>query len=150
SMFDAEVHWYSPPNVFKQRDLKPALTKAEGAENSVQALAISVPRRPDTQNLPSDPLWAGLTYPLDATGYDLTSAQFIEIWVNDSRDSGRIRDRQVKLNIDIGRVSEDQMRSPDKPPNGKLDSEDFNRDGQLNEGEDVGLDQTQTADETTL
>jgi hypothetical protein len=145
-MKNAEVRWFTPINPVKERDLKPRLSKAEGAENSRQVLAISVPRRP-AGALPTDSLWAGLTYPLDLNGYDLSGAQFIELWVNDFRDFQRIRDPQVRLHVDVGRVSEDQMRSPDRLPNRLLDTEDTNRDDQLNEGEDVGIDRAPNGQE---
>ena len=146
---NAEVHWFSPVNSIKERDLKPALTDAQGAKNAHQSLAISVPRRPTKASL-DDTLWVGLTYPLDPAGLDLSRSQFIEVWVNDFRDSKvrglGIPGTGVKLHIDLGTVSEDEQRSPDVPPNGKLDTEDKVKDNQLTvtEGnnEDTGLDGT--------
>ena len=75
---NAELHWYSPPASVKEKDLKPTLTEAEGANNSRQVLALSIPRRPITQTDPNRRLWAGLTHPLDVNGLDLTRAQFID------------------------------------------------------------------------
>jgi len=162
---DTEIEWYSPPNAVKEHELNPILTDAQGGSNSHQVLALSLPRRPTftapglvpgINNSPNDPdtLWAGLTYLLDPVGIDLTRSKFIEIWVDDFRDhhlggsllEPRVRGRHVKLHIDIGAVSEDQMRSPDVPPNGALDSEDRPpRDNQLNvssdeTSEDTGFD----------
>ncbi len=162
---NAEIHWYYPTSVVKERDLNPDLTDAEGGGNSRQVLALSIPRRPTRNNIfepashlipagdpPSpgpvggspraDTLWAGLTYPLDRAGIDLSRAQFIDLWVDDfndwhrggaaSRAEPRVRGFNVKLHIDVGIVSEDEMRAPDEPPNGKLDSEDQPpRDNQL-------------------
>ncbi len=154
----AETHWYSPPAAIKEKELKPNLTQAQGAENPHQVLALSVPRRPtsavnpDTNPFDFDTLWAGVTYPLDAAGLDLSRSQFIEVWVNDFNDEHvpgapepRIRGRNVKLHIDLGRVSEDEVRSPDRSPDGLLNSEDKPlRDNLLTvtEGnnEDTGLD----------
>lgn len=149
-----ELHWYTPPSVVKEGDLKPNLTDAQGRQNPRQTLALSVPRRPTTAvNTPGneDSMWVSLTYLLDPVGFDLSRAQFIDLWVNDFRDyhSGalrpRIRGRNVKLHIDLGRVSEDQMRAPNRLPNGLLDTEDRNRDNQLtvtsSYDEDTGLDQ---------
>jgi hypothetical protein len=142
-VYNAEVHWYSPPNAVKEHDLKPTLSQAEGGENSHQVLAISVPRRPLTAHNDFvggdyDSLWAGVTYLLDPVGLDLSRSQFIELWVNDFNDmhaihnpEPRVRGRHLRLHIDVGRVSEDMQRAPDEPPNGVLDSEDRNRDGQL-------------------
>lgn len=149
---NAELRWYQPPNVVKEVDLKPTLTEAQGSRNPRQVLALTVPRRPLTSRA-ADTLWAGLTYPLDQVGLDLSRAQFIEIWVNDFRDQHRargdsiprIRGDGVKLHIDLGVVSEDQMRAPNRPPDGRLQSEDqFPRDRQLvvagTKDEDTGYD----------
>ncbi len=149
----AEIAWYSPPSAIKERELNPDLSDAQGGNNSRQVLALSVPRRPTQGNVPaSDSLWAGLTYPLDAVGLDLSRAQFIELWVNDFNDhhvpsapAPRVRRNRVKLHIDLGVVSEDQIRAPNVPPNGILDSEDRPpRDNQLSvsggNNEDTGLD----------
>ena len=43
---NAELHWYSPYSVIKERELKPTLTQAQGGDNSRQVLAFSIPRRP--------------------------------------------------------------------------------------------------------
>jgi Motility related/secretion protein len=147
---DAEIHWFSPINTVHERDLKPSLTNAQGAQNSRQVLALSLPRRPTTVTDPAAPLWAGLTYLLDPTGLDLTRSQFIELWVDDFRDFhngsqvDRVRGKHVKLHIDLGAVSEDQQRAPNIPPNGLLDTEDANHDNQLvvndEENEDTGVD----------
>ena len=109
---NAEVHWFSPYSFVKEWDLKPTLSQAEGGNNSRQVLAISVPKRPQFAKM-DDELWVGLTYPLDINGIDLSKSQFIELWVDDFNDAQRIRNRDVKLHIDLGVVSEDQMRSSD-------------------------------------
>jgi hypothetical protein len=142
---NAELRWYSPPSFVKERDLKPNLTDAQGARNPRQVLCLSVPRRPrgvadDTR------LWAGVDYMLDAVGLDLSRSQFIELWVNDFNDQhatdgkGRVRGRRVRLHVDLGTMSEDQMRSPNYPPNRVLDTEDKARDNVLTVDEDTGLD----------
>jgi hypothetical protein len=137
---NAEIHWYTPYAVVKERDLKPGLTDAQGGQNTHQVLAISVPREPTVPpRAVGDKLWSGLTYSLDQSGLDLTKAQFIELWVNDFKDA-RLR-AGAKLRIDLGSVSEDQMRAPDDPPNGILDTEDKEpRDNQLVVDEDTGID----------
>jgi hypothetical protein len=155
---NAEVHWYTPLNAVKERELKPNLNDAQGAQNSRQVLAISVPRRPPAPwAAPGDPLWVGLTYPLDAVGLDLSRAQFIELWVNDFRDETkvpRIAGGSLKLHVDVGVVSEDQRRSPGVSPARFLDSEDLlPRDNQLTvtdqNNEDTGLDGKLNADGET-
>jgi Motility related/secretion protein len=152
---NTEVRWYSPLNAVKERDLKPSLTDGQGAQNTRQVLALSLPRRPaDWPNPATQPLWAGLTYVLDPIGVDLSKSQFIDLWVDDFNDfhdptaagsSPRVRGNHVKLHIDLGVVSEDQMRAPNVLPNGHLDTEDTNNDGQLTvtdqNNEDTGTDQ---------
>jgi hypothetical protein len=159
-VLNAEVHWFQPPTGIKEKDLRPTLEQSQGADNNHQALAISVPRRPTGSEAPdlspTDSLWVSLTYPLDAVGLDLSRSQFIELWVNDFNDrhtgtlAPRVRGRGVKLHIDVGRVSEDQMRAPKAEPNGKLDTEDRNLDGQLSvvdtDYEDTGYDGTVSLD----
>src|SRR5262249_19657842 len=123
---NAEINWFTPISAVKEGDLKPNLTPAEGSQTTHTSLAISLPRRPRNAS-PDDTLWAGLTYPLDAQGLGLARPQFIELWVNDLRDSlerAQSPNRFMKLHVDLGLVSEDQMRSPDVPPNGKIDTED--------------------------
>jgi len=150
---NAETHWYAPPSYVKEKDLKPNLSDAQGAKNPHQSLAITAPRRPSGA-APGASLWAGITYPLDQVGLDLSQSQFIELWVNDFFPAGaspgthRIRGRHVRLHIDLGTVSEDQMRSPDVAPNDSLDTEDqAPRDNVLIEREDTGLDGLFAADE---
>src|SRR5262245_41429648 len=117
---------------------------------------MSVPRTPKRLQ-PGAKMWAGLTYNLDAVGLDLSRSQFIELWVsdwNDHHDQGagrvpRVRGDgaftpSVKLHIDLGTVSEDQMRAPNRPPNRALDTEDRNKDNQPvvigGTSEDTGVD----------
>ena len=146
TLHNAELHWYSPPNYVKERDLKPNLSDAQGARNPRQVLCLSVPRRPRDAVSDSTRLWAGVDYTLDQVGLDLSRSQFIELWVNDFNDrhandgKGRVRGRHVKLHVDLGAMSEDQMRSPDQLPNGLLDTEDKARDNVLTVDEDTGLD----------
>lgn len=156
---NAELRWYQPPNYVHEEDLKPTLSQAQGGRNFRQALALTVPRRPSGAAL-TDTMWAGLTYPLDQVGIDISRSQFIELWVNDFRDQHRalgdvvprIRGDQVKLHIDLGVVSEDQMRAPNRLPDGLLQSEDkIPRDHQLvvsgDNDEDTGFDGLETGDE---
>jgi hypothetical protein len=151
----AEVHWYSPYSAVKERELKPTLTDPQGAQNNRTVLAMSIPRRPltsDSNPATLDSLWAGLTYVVDPIGIDLSKAQFIELWVNDYNDFHapaaqvpRVRGRRARLHIDLGTVSEDQMRAPDLRPDNAINTEDrFPPDNQLDatpgNNEDTGLD----------
>jgi hypothetical protein len=125
--------------VVKERDLNPSLTGAQGGGNSRTVLALSVPRRP-LSAAPTDSLWASITYQVDAQGLDVSRTVFIEVWVNDWRDPA-IRRPGAELHVDLGTVSEDQMRAPNEPPNARLDTEDQQpRDVQLDLTEDTGVD----------
>ena len=154
TLHNAEIHWYSPPNFVKERDLKPNLSDAQGARNPHQVLCLSVPRRPREASADAR-LWAGVDYMLDPVGLDLSRSQFIELWVNDFRDQhaadglGRVRGRHVRLHIDLGTMNEDQMRSPDVLPNRLSDTEDKSRDNQITVDEDTGLDGVMDPDNVT-
>ncbi len=172
---NAEVHWYVPVNtsgtnsdgLIREKDLRPKLSQAQGSENVRTVMGISIPRMP-AGFAPDDSLWAGLTYNLDAVGLDLSRSQFIELWVNDWNDHHnpdvrmpRVRGNgtnvpSVKLHIDLGRVSEDQMRAPNRLPNARIDTEDRRpRDNQLTvigeDSEDTGIDgQTDTGEQAAV
>ena len=144
---NGELRWYAPPGYVEERDLKPNLTDAQGGRNPHQVLCLSVPRRPRSAPSDSTRLWGGVSTLIDQAGLDLSRAQFIELWVNDFNDLhdpgdglARVRGRHVRLHVDVGSLSEDQMRSPDRTPNGLLDTEDLVRDNVLTEDEDTGVD----------
>lgn len=175
TLANAEVRWFSPVNtrgtsadndLVRERDLRPRLTDGQGAQNVRTVLGLSVPREPSSFNPTTQRMWAGLTYSLDPVGLDLSRSQFLEIWVNDWNDhhdptfrDPRVRgdgtpNSSVKLHIDLGRVSEDQMRAPNRPPNGRIDTEDQPpRDNQLTvtgqSTEDTGLDGIENPAERT-
>jgi hypothetical protein len=168
--WNAEVHWFVPVNsqgnpsdeeLVRERDLRPKLSDAQGGQNVRNVLAISVPKKPNpdltTGFVDGDTMWVGLTYNLDNVGIDLSRSQFIELWVNDWNDhhdpafrAPRVRGdgtpgSSVKMHIEIGKVSEDQMRAPNRPPNRRIDTEDqVPRDNQLTvvgeTNEDTGID----------
>lgn len=154
----AEIHWYPVSTVIKEKELKPTLTDAQGANNQHTVLALSVPRFPHSAQ-PTDSLWFGLTYPLDKTGVDLSRSQFIEFWLDDFRDRHhapqdsipRIRGQKVRMHIDLGIVSEGMLRAPNERPDSTLHTEDRVRDGQLTVAgsinEDTGYDMLLDAQE---
>jgi hypothetical protein len=92
--------------------------------------------------------WHGLTQVLSWLGEDFTEMQYIEMWVKDcpgeqdkctqQRALAEALSKEIK--IDLGTVSEDAMWDPFSLPNEKLDTEDRNRNGALDLGEDTGLD----------
>ena len=174
-LLNAEVRWFQPFNPnggkieeewhMRERDLRPKLVQGQGAENLRTTMGISVPRVP-SGFVTGDKLWTGLMYTLDPVGLDLSRSQFIEVWVNDwndhhegptGPDTRLVRRRGksgggVRLHIDLGRVSEDQMRAPNREPNGFIDTEDRKpRDNQLavigDDTEDIGIDNLKDASE---
>ena len=75
--------------------------------------------------------WGGFMKVLSSTANNLIeeNIEFIEFWLN-------IPDApsNLKLNIDLGQISEDVI------PNGKLDTEDKNGNDLVDDGEDTGID----------
>jgi hypothetical protein len=151
-----ELWWFSPRNSARESDFQPTLEAREG-DNTRQILRLRFfPRGATPDEKKSS--WAGVTQVLSTRGSDLSRAQFLDIWVNDHRQyrphPDLLQERRGKLVIDLGTVSEDAMwyrndpAHPEqfafRPPNGKLDTEDTNRDGRLDQGsnlnEDTGLD----------
>ena len=82
--------------------------------------------------------WGGMMKVLSGTANDLQAQniQYIEFWLNE---------QQVPANgniyIDLGRISEDVI------PNRVLDTEDKNNNGVIDQGEDVGIDGMNDAQE---
>ncbi len=75
--------------------------------------------------------WGGIMKTLSSTANNLVeeNIEFIEFWLNIT-DSPK----DMKLNIDLGQISEDVI------PNGKLDTEDKNSNDLVDDGEDTGID----------
>ena len=128
------LRWYNilPTNntgrEVRARDLFPELTTAEERDKVLTTLEFYFNQ---VQG------WHGLTQVLSWLGEDLTEMQYVEIWINDFNQQ---RDPAKEIKLDLGTVSEDAMWDPFSLPNGKLDTEDRNRNGILDLGEDTGLD----------
>lgn len=169
----AQAWWYTPRAAVKEGDLQPTVESRGGLaetekDNNRQVLEIRFFPRGDGPDARRES-WFSLVTPLSQRGTDLSRAQFLDIWVNDflpKTDPEAFSKRQGRLHIDLGVVSEDALwkrippekmsptcqDDPADPSIGRLDTEDRNRDGQLDApggdvGEDVGLDQTPNADE---
>lgn len=159
---NGDLRWFSPRNSARESDFQPTLQEREG-DDSRQVLKMSFfPRGTTPQQ--KDSSWAGIVQVLSARGTDLSRAQFLDVWVNDHQQyrphPTEEQRRRGKLVIDIGTVNEDAMwyrNDPANPeqysfersrPNGRLDTEDKNRDGRLDQGsnldEDTGLDTLRT------
>ena len=146
---NAELKWFNPFNVVKQRDLRPNLTRAEDSQASVNVMSWWIPQ--PWAGGTKDTMWVGLTQALDPDGVDLSRSQFMDIWVNDFRDFTHLRRKGVKLHFDVGLVSEDAQLGADEPPDRVLENEDLPPlDRQLTPEEDVGLDGLSDAQETVM
>ncbi len=133
--------WFSP-NTVRVEDITPGAESRAEKNDLVPVLEmIYVP-----QNNPGPSgSWAGLTTVLSSGGVDVSTAQYLDVWVNDYANyQDGSRPRRGELLVDIGQVSEDAVwdpLTPPDPPNDKLDTEDVNRSGtQLEYTEDLGLD----------
>ncbi len=75
--------------------------------------------------------WGGMMKLLSSTASNLVeeNIEYIEFWVNVEN-----ADKDAKINIDLGRISEDVI------PNGVIDSEDKNKNELMDDGEDTGID----------
>lgn len=146
-----ELWWYSPRATVQEWDLQPTLEPREGDDNR-QIIELKFFPRGATP-LEAETSWSGITQPLSRGGMDLSRAEFLDIWINDFVPYEQKEQRQGKLVIDLGTVSEDAVwyrndpARPDLyravPPNGRFDTEDKNRDTRLDSGdlrEDAGLD----------
>jgi hypothetical protein len=130
-----DFNWFNPWNAVHEGDLSPDLPELE-RDDQRTVLEIRAEGTEDP-GFASDG-WVGVTQLISRSGLDFTRMQYLEIWVNDFRQG---RDEGWKLNIDLGKVSEDAMWHPDSLPNGQLDTEDrIFPDGILDNGEDTGLD----------
>lgn len=137
----ARLEWYNARHV-RERDLRPDLHSYEGGDNERQVLELKVKPPVGEATLGSED-WTGVALPLSGVGPDLTKVQYIEIWINDFTPDHSTTPGTLK--VDLGRVSEDSFWDPNNLPNGRLDTEDKNRDGRLDGvsqlfGEDTGLD----------
>jgi cell surface protein SprA len=133
--------WFSP-NTVRVEDITPGAESRAEKNDLVPVLEmIYVPQ----SNPSASGSWAGLTTVLSAGGVDVSTAQYLDVWVNDYANyQDGSRPRRGEMFVDIGRVSEDAVwdpLTPPAPPNDALDTEDKNNSGsQLEIDEDLGLD----------
>ncbi len=152
-----ELLWYTPRRALQEYDLKPTLEEREGDDNRQMLEVFFAPKgQTDEERRQS---WIGLTQPLSASGINLSSAQFLDIWINDGVPYQDRSEREGKLYIELGFISEDAAWTRNDvfadqstwrvvPPNGELDTEDRSEigegDGTLDlsdeYNEDIGLD----------
>jgi hypothetical protein len=160
-----ECWHYTPRAAVKEGDLQPTREQSGGLadtekDNNRQVLELNFfpSGGTDAERRES---WFSLVQPISQRGTDLSRAQFLDLWINDFRsatDTTEVRDREGILHLEIGVVSEDAIWQRVEPnPSGEIargrfptinrtfDTEDENRDGQLDDpgggtGEDIGID----------
>ncbi len=125
------VYWYSPNDWFTKGNLYPNLPEQERNDN-IQVLSLVIEPR---NGSPSS--YVSVQQCISKTGADLTQFRYLEVWVYGERGN---------VNIDLGyNITEDVARRTGVNDsiggwNGLLNTEDRNRNGVLDIGEDVGLD----------
>ncbi|MDM7915886.1 MAG: cell surface protein SprA, partial [Candidatus Eisenbacteria bacterium] len=162
-----EAWWYSPRAAVKQGDLQPTLESRGGLADTEKDDNRSILELHFFPNGATEEerrrSWFSLVQPLSQRStIDLSRAQFLDIWVNDFIPYERREERTGRLHLELGTVSEDAIWNRVRPeelgpnsftlPNHELDTEDVNKDGQLDSpgsgtGEDVGLDNLPNAQE---
>ncbi|MCH8327928.1 MAG: cell surface protein SprA, partial [Candidatus Marinimicrobia bacterium] len=126
-----KMAWWNPFQDKSVQDIWPQRETSIRANNLTTTILILDAFFDRFNELPTDSMWAGITYPLFAGEYDQSQTKFFEVWLNGF---------QGRLHIDIGDISEDING------NGVIDTEDEKLPGTtegnslLDEGEDVGLD----------
>ncbi|GAB4318975.1 MAG: hypothetical protein Kow0074_08510 [Candidatus Zixiibacteriota bacterium] len=146
--YDPALIWYNPYDQFKITDIY----DREVQNNSEDRTHVLVLRFDPTKSVLYDDstnnrreVWGGIMNGLPRGVWDQTRAELIEIRMgviayNDDGSYG-VPDSLGTLHIDLGRISEDVNLD------GQSNTEDVNRNGILDEGEDVGLDGIPNIDE---
>ena len=138
----AKFYWYNAARTGKQeyfitsrRDLNPGLNERENSGVTTLFLDAIQPAG-DPSGLAGK--WCGVMAGFPGGGLDLSTAQYLELWVNDfDTTSTRRSERGGTVHIDFGRIDEDFYQSDanvfdneDKPPYGWTIFEDTGFDGE--------------------
>ncbi|MCD6101567.1 MAG: cell surface protein SprA, partial [Candidatus Cloacimonetes bacterium] len=138
-----DLQWYNPYHKFQAKDIYQDLTEREGSEN-VSVLEMKL--QSNTTLFPNSepPIWSGIMKAFGTTSVDFSKKKYLELTMKSEANPGDT------LFIDLGFISEDYY--PILNPNDKLDEEDgcVNgiKDGELDIGEDIGLDRVKGKDPT--
>lgn len=113
-----EFYWYNPATTDEQEylvtnkmDLNPKIDERENTRETSLFLK--------TINTEEDQ-WCGIMAGF-VGGLDITTAQYLEIWVNDFTPDTTLRRRGGTVHVDFGEIDEDYYQ----PGTDKLDDEDF-------------------------
>jgi hypothetical protein len=137
-----KMWWYNPYDQVLIKDIWPNKEVETNAERTnIMELKFfpREPHRPSNSEFDSvrvDENWNGIMRPLYPGAYDQTRTKFLEVWVSGNKGI---------LHVDLGEISEDLngdkiLNTEDKPRNGQ-------RDGILDDDEDLGLDTLTDAQE---
>ena len=137
-----KMWWYNPYDQVLIQDIWPNKEVERNAERTNVLEMKFFPRQPQRPSNPDfdsvrvDESWSGIMRPLYPGAYDQTRTKFLEVWVSGSKGI---------LHVDLGEISEDLngdkiLNTEDKPRNGQ-------RDGILDDDEDLGLDTLTDAQE---
>ncbi len=136
--YKAKSFWFTvTPSDVRVPDIWGNRKKVAQADNQVPVLDwVFMPDTPGTYNynpILSNPnkTWGGMMRLLSSTANNLVdqNIEYIEFWVNVPQAPAN-----SDFYIDLGRISEDVI------PNNRLDTEDKNQNGVIDQGEDVGID----------
>jgi Motility related/secretion protein len=142
------IEWYNPEERVRRSDLNPTLDETEG-DQFLTVLEIALRggsfKTAADSGRPED-AWGGIMRLLSKSGVDYSRRKFIEVWINVPPSAGSPQG-EGKLHIDLGTLSEDAMWQDGVAPNGRLDTEDRNGDGRL---DNTGSEDPETDEDTGL
>jgi len=148
-----KMKWYNLQNTVKIKDVYPLRDVQPGQDFLTPFYIDFNPNQRATYNYYANGFdttvkqsnWNGIMKYLNTTTTDLLNENINYIEFNMRIDNINSVDlSQAKIFIDLGQISEDAI------PNGILDTEDKNNDGQLAPDEDIGLDFLTDLQELTL
>ena len=135
-----DMFFYNPYVEVNTNDIWPEINVTTTADNqTTRTLWLELDSDPNyiNQDLSlNDRYWDGIIYNLNRADQDQSNNRYLDIWMNVNGDN-----EDLQINIDIGTLSED-INDSGEP----LDTEDIpiegltQGNGQLDQGEDVGLD----------
>jgi hypothetical protein len=117
-----KINWYNPYNRVHIKDVWPDKELSSRTEQTADVLTLEFLPHPDY----TFSSWGGIMRFLPSSTPDLNESDSLEIW---------LKGDSCAMHIDLGLLSEDII------PNQRLDTEDVNVNGLLDEGEDTGMDE---------
>ena len=134
-----DMFYYNPYVEVNTNDIWPEVDVTTTADNqTTRTLWLEFDADPEylDENNEDEYYWDGIIYTLNSADQDQSNNKYLDIWLNMDADN-----EDLKVTIDLGTLSED-INGSGEP----LDTEDIpiegltQGNGQLDEGEDVGLD----------